>query len=85
MKPLYIFTKLDEIKNPMIDEATEKAKRAAKQFATNSNVKVGKIKKANQGLFVISGRNKAAQYGNDELYQKEKEVRVVSTIEYYLK
>ncbi len=85
MKPMYVFTKLDEIKNPMIDEATEKAKSSAQQFATNSKVKVGKIKKANQGLFVITGRNKAVQYGNDELYQKEKEVRVVSTIEYYLK
>lgn len=85
MKPMYIFTKLDEIKNSMIDEATEKAKSSAQQFATNSNVKVGKIKKANQGLFVITGRNKASQYENNELYQKEKEIRVVSTIEYYLK
>ena len=85
MKPMYIFTKLDEIKNSMIDEAMEKAKSSAQQFAKNSNVEVGKIKKANQGLFVITGRNKATQYGNEELYQKEKEVRVVSTIEYYLK
>ena len=85
MKPIYIFTKLDDIKNQMIDEATVKAKSAAEQFAKDSNVKVGKIKKANQGVFVITGRNKASQYGNDELYQKNKEIRVVSTIEYYLK
>lgn len=85
MKPVYIFTKLDDIKNQMIDEATIKAKSAAEQFAKNSNVKVGNIKRANQGTFVISGRNKASQYDNNELYQKDKEIRVVSTIEYYLK
>ncbi len=85
MKPAYIFTKLDDVKNQMIDEATIKAKSAAEQFAKNSNVKVGNIKRANQGTFVITGRNKASQYDNDELHQKDKEIRVVSTLEYYLK
>lgn len=85
MKPVYIFTKLDDIKNQMIDEATIKAKSAAEQFAKNSNVKVGNIKRANQGTFVITGRNKASRYDNDELHQKDKEIRVVSTLEYYLK
>lgn len=85
MKPIYLFTKLDDIKNKMIDEATEKAKNSAEQFAKNSGTKVRKIKNANQGVFVITGRNKATQYGNEELNQKEKEIRVVSTIEYYLK
>lgn len=85
MKPVFIFTKLDDIKNQMIDEATEKAKSSADQFAKNSNVKVGKIKTANQGVFVIVGRNKASQYSDNEMFQKEKEIRVVSTIEYYLK
>ena len=69
----------------MIDEATIKAKSAAEQFAKNSNVKVGNIKRANQGTFVITGRNKASRYDNDELHQKDKEIRVVSTLEYYLK
>ena len=85
MRPIYVFTKLDDIKNQMINDATIRAKSAAEQFAKDSNVKVGKIKKANQGVFVITGRNKASQYGNDEMYQKNKEIRVVSTIEYYLK
>ncbi len=85
MKPVYLFTKLDDIKNQMIDEATQKAKSAAQQFADNSGTKVGKIKRANQGVFVITARNSISQYGNDEVYQKDKQVRVVSTIEYYLK
>lgn len=85
MKPVYLFTKLDDIKNQMIEEATEKAKTSAQQFAKNSGTKVGKIKKANQGVFVITARNSTSQYGNEEMYQKDKQVRVVSTIEYYLK
>lgn len=85
MKPMFLFTELDKIKNDMIEEATKKAKSAAIQFAQNSGAKVGKIKKANQGVFVISGRNKTNQYENSELFQKKKEVRVVSTIEYHLK
>lgn len=85
MKPIFLFTKLDGIKNEMLDESIHKARKTAEQFAKNSNVKIGKIKKANQGVFVISGKNKASQYDNNEIYQKEKEIRVVSTIEYYLK
>lgn len=85
MRPVFLFTKLDSIKNEMLDESIHKAQKTAEQFAKNSNVKVGKIKKANQGVFVITGKNKASQYDNNEIYQKEKEVRVVSTIEYYLK
>lgn len=81
-KPMYIFTKLDDIKNTMIEEAIKKAESSAREFADNSNVKLGKIKKANQGMFVITGKNKGDY---NELYQKEKEVRVVSTFEYYLK
>ena len=83
MKPIYIFTKLNEIKNSMIDEATSNAKKSADQFAKNSNTKIGKIKNANQGIFSITGRNKS-DFEN-ESYQKDKEVRVVSTFEYYLK
>ena len=36
-------------------------------------------------MFVISARNAVSQYSNDEIYQKDKQVRVVSTIDYYLK
>ena len=82
-KPIYIFTKLNQIKNSMIDEAITNAKISANQFAKNSNTKIGKIKNANQGVFTISSKKK--NYENNEIYEKEKEVRVVSTFEYYLK
>ena len=72
----YIFTKLNEIKPQMLKEATQKARISAKTFADDSNSKLGKIKRARQGQFIITNRDKNTPY--------IKKVRVVSTIEYYL-
>lgn len=73
----YEFTGLNEIKPQMIAEATENARAAAEQFAHDSKSKVGKIKKATQGLFSIDD----AAVGLEE----KKNVRVVTTVEYSLK
>ena len=77
----YFFTKLNEIKPEMLKQATENAKEAALEFARNSGSKVGKINKANQGVFSILSRDNA---NADEVSQIEKRVRVVSTVEYLL-
>ena len=73
----YEFTKLNDIKPEMIAEATKNARTAAEQFAHDSNSKVGKIKKATQGLFTIED----AAVGLED----KKNVRVVNTVEYLLK
>ncbi|RXJ90819.1 hypothetical protein CRV01_06630 [Arcobacter sp. CECT 8983] len=72
----YIFTKLNEIKPKMIEEATKKAREVAQKFAIDSKSKLGKIKRASQGQFSISQRDK----NNPQI----KKIRVVSTVEYYL-
>jgi hypothetical protein len=72
----YIFTRLNEIKPSMVEEATTKAREVADKFAKDSNSKLGKIKKARQGQFSINNRDK----NNPHI----KKIRVVSTIEYYL-
>ena len=76
-KVSYEFTKLNDIKPEMIAEATKNARTAAEQFAHDSNSKVGKIKKATQGLFTIED----AAVGLED----KKNVRVVNTVEYLLK
>ena len=73
----YEFTRLNEIKPEMIAEATRNARLAAEQFARDSDSRVGKIKKATQGLFSIDD----AAPGLEE----KKSVRVVTTVEYLLK
>ncbi|GAG28678.1 unnamed protein product, partial [marine sediment metagenome] len=52
-------------------------------FAKDSGSVIGKIRKANQGVFVILARDRAP--GIQEAGQLNKTVRVVSTLEYYLK
>ena len=72
----YIFTRLNEVKPDMIEEATNKAREVAQKFAKDSDSQLGKIKRASQGQFSISQRDK----NNPHI----KKVRVVSTVEYYL-
>ena len=73
---VYIFTRLNEVKPEMIEEATRNAREVAEKFAADSESKLGKIKRASQGQFSISARDKNSPY--------VKKVRVVSTVEYYL-
>ena len=72
----YLFTRLNEVKPEMIEEATRKAREVAEKFATDSQSTLGKIKKASQGQFSINARDK----NNPHI----KKVRVVSTVQYYL-
>jgi hypothetical protein len=72
----FIYTKLNEIKPEMIEEATKNAREVAEKFARDSSSRLGKIKKASQGQFSIDNRDNNTPY--------IKKVRVVCTIEYYL-
>lgn len=72
----YLFTRLNEIKPAMIEEATRKAREVAEKFADDSDSSLGKIRRASQGQFSISPRDN----NNPHI----KKIRVVSTIEYYL-
>lgn len=72
----FIFTKLNEIKPEMIEEATKNARSSAQKFALDSGSKIGKIRNASQGFFSISDRDR-----NSPDY---KNIRVVTTIEYFL-
>ena len=73
----YEYTGLNEIKPGMIEEATKNARLAAEKFAKDSNSKLGKIRNASQGQFTISDRDSNTPY--------IKNVRVVTTVNYYLK
>lgn len=78
--PIYRFTKLNEIKPEMLREATQNARIAANEFAENAGVKVGSIQNAVQGSFFV--RDAGEEYGDTA--KVEKDVRVVTTITFYL-
>ncbi len=73
----YEYTDLNSIKPAMIADATKNARKAAIKFAEDSESNLGKIKTASQGQFSIEDRDLYTPY--------IKRVRVVSTIQYYLK
>lgn len=72
----YIFTRLNEVKPEMVKDAVANARQVARQFAEHSESRLGKIKRASQGQFSISPRDRNTPH--------IKKVRVVSTVEYYL-
>lgn len=78
--PAYRFTRLNDIKPDMLREATTNARIAAGEFAENAGVKVGSIRSALQGGFSV--RDLGEDYGDTA--KIEKEVRVVTTITFYL-
>lgn len=72
----YLFTRLNDVKPEMIEEATRNAREVAEKFAKDSKSVLGKIKNASQGQFSIADRDSNTPH--------IKKVRVVSTIEYFL-
>ena len=72
----YDYTKLNDIKPQMIEEATKNARLAAEKFAKDSESELGKIKHAYQGQFTINDRDMNTPH--------IKRIRVVTTIDYSL-
>ncbi|WP_417515817.1 SIMPL domain-containing protein [Marinobacter sp.] len=81
--PTYLFNGLNDIKPAMIAEATASAREAASQFAEDAKTGLGDLRRANQGVFQILARDQAP--GISEQQHPIKTVRVVSTVEYYLR
>lgn len=83
--PFYHYTKFPALRPEMIAEATQSARQAALQFASDSGSKVGSIRTANQGTFTINPRDSYGE-GADytEIYSVNKKIRVVSTVTFGL-
>jgi uncharacterized protein len=75
-RPQFLFNGLNDLKPSMIEEATRNGRDVAQKFAEDSASRLGKIRTARQGQFTISDRDS----NNPHI----KNVRVVSTLEYYL-
>ena len=73
----YEYNGLNEIKPSMIAESLENAREAADEFAKNSHSKIGKMRTASQGYFEVENL--------DENTPQIKKIRVVTSVEYYLK
>jgi uncharacterized protein len=81
----YTFTGLDKIKPEMVAEATKDARRSADKFAQDSGTGVGGIKNATQGYFEVTARDGDSGGGWGVSDTPFKKVRVVTTIDFYLR
>lgn len=81
----YTFTRLNDIKPEMVAEATKDARAAAEQFANDSGTSVGGIKNATQGYFSVEARDGDTGGGWGAADSPFKKVRVVTTIDFYLR
>ena len=81
--PTFVFSGLNKLKPEMIAQATARAREAANQIARDTESKLGAIRHANQGIFEILPRDPVP--GSSEETQVSKIVRVVSTVEYFLR
>jgi hypothetical protein len=75
-RPQFLFTGLNKIKPGMIQEANHDARLAATKFAEDSQARLGSIKHALQGSFEIRDVDTSSP--------DRKEVRVVTTVDFYL-
>ena len=80
--PRYQLRGFNEVKAPLLAEATRNAREQAQKFAAEAGAQLGALKSANQGVITISGSDGR---GFDDGSSRTKRLRVVSTFEYELR
>ncbi|MAE66554.1 MAG: hypothetical protein CMJ18_19975 [Phycisphaeraceae bacterium] len=82
--PRYLFTRLNDLKLDLLEEATRNARARAERLIAGSGSRIGMLRKASQGVFQITPAHstRVSDYGENDTTRIEKSVRAVVTIEY---
>lgn len=83
--PSYFYTKLADVKQEMIANATKDAKQRAEKIAENAGTSLGNLKKATMGVIQITAPNSNEDYsygGTFNTSSKEKEASITIKLEY---
>ena len=86
--PEYFYTKLDELKLQLIEDATKDAYSRAKTIADKAGSKVGKLATARMGVFQIVGKNTNEDYtwgGAFNTSSKHKKATIIMRLDYHIK
>ncbi|MCR4907280.1 MAG: SIMPL domain-containing protein [Lachnospiraceae bacterium] len=87
--PEYYYTKLDDLKLDLIDQASENARERIDIIAANSDAKLGMLKNSSLGVFQITARNSGTgDYSYDGAFNissREKTATITVRLEYDLK
>jgi hypothetical protein len=85
--PSYYYTKLDKLKLEMLSNATANAKQRAEKIAENAGAELGKLKKADMGIFQITAQNSPEELtwgGAFNTYSKNKTARITVKTDYFV-
>ena len=83
--PQYFYTKLSDVKQEMIANATKDAKERAEKIAENAGSSLGNLKKATMGVIQITAPNSNEDYSYGGTYNttsKDKEASITIKLEY---
>ena len=87
-RPSYYYSRLNELKIDLLSKASADAKQRAESIAKNSDAGLGSIKKANMGVFQITGKNSNEDYSYGGVFNtasKEKTASITLRVEYQVK
>ena len=85
MEPIYLYTKLAELKIEMIAKATTDARNRAEQIAIHAGSSLGSMRNANMGVFQITGQNSAEEFsygGTFNTSSKKKTASITAKLEF---
>ncbi|MDO5497613.1 MAG: SIMPL domain-containing protein [Alistipes sp.] len=83
--PDYYYTKLDNVKLSLIEEASADARARAEKIAGAAGADIDKVASVKMGVFQITGRNSDEEYsagGSFNTSSREKKARITMRIEY---
>lgn len=85
--PSYLYTKLDEKKLEMLEQATSNARERAQLLVGNSGEKLGPLRSASQGVFQITPAfsNEVSGGGYNDTSSLNKVIKAVVTVEYAIR
>lgn len=82
----YYLDKFNELRPILIAESTKNAQEVAASFAKTTGSEIGGIRKANQGVITLTSPDASPNQTYDEGQNSlMKKIRVVSTLEFYIK
>lgn len=85
-QPEYLFSRLPEIRGPLLADATRDARTRAEEIVTAAGAKVGRIKAVNVGVFQVRRRQSTeiSDYGMYDTSVREKDVTGVVRVTFAL-
>lgn len=86
-QPMYLFSKLDDLKIELLGKASKDAKERAEEITSRVGSDIGAVRSAQQGVFQITSKNDTSTsgYGMYDTSSIEKTVKAVVTISFATK